>query len=100
MEASSNIGYPILRGIFPPRKTCPKRHSPVDSAHMQSRTFGRTGQKVSEIGHGTWTMGSMWGPRDDKAALDSLTRSLELGVTFIDTAWVYGNGHSEELIAT
>ncbi|MBI4411673.1 MAG: aldo/keto reductase [Deltaproteobacteria bacterium] len=66
---------------------------------MQSRTFGRTGQKISEIGHGTWTMGSMWGPRDDKAALDSLIRSLELGVTFIDTAWVYGNGHSEELIA-
>ncbi|MBI2339759.1 MAG: aldo/keto reductase [Deltaproteobacteria bacterium] len=66
---------------------------------MNYRTLGRTGQKVSEIGHGTWTMGSMWGPRDDKAALDSLVRSLELGVTFIDTAWVYGDGHSEELIA-
>src|SRR3989338_127645 len=66
---------------------------------MQYRIFGRTGEKVSEIGHGTWTMGSMWGPRDDKAALDSLIRALELGVTFIDTAWVYGDGHGEELIA-
>lgn len=66
---------------------------------MHFRTFGRTGEKVSEIGHGTWTMGSWWGPRDDRAALDSLIRSLELGVTFIDTAWVYGEGHSEQLIA-
>lgn len=65
---------------------------------MQYRTFGRTGVEVSEIGHGTWTMGSMWGPRDDKEAINSLIRSLELGVTFIDTAFVYGDGHSEQLI--
>lgn len=45
-------------------------------------------------------MGSMWGPRDDRSALDSLIRSLELGINFIDTAWVYGDGHSEELIAS
>ena len=65
---------------------------------MRNRVFGRTGLKISEIGHGTWTMGSMWGPRDDAAALASLHRSLELGVNFIDTAYVYGDGHSENLI--
>ena len=65
---------------------------------MQTRTFGRTGVAVSEIGHGTWTMGSMWGVKDDDEALRALRRSLELGVSFIDTALVYGYGHSEKLI--
>lgn len=65
---------------------------------MDTRTFGKTHEKISEIGHGTWTMGSMWGPRDDRAALDSLELSIKSGVNFIDTAFVYGDGHSEELI--
>lgn len=43
-------------------------------------------------------MGSMWGPRNDKEAINSIIRSIELGVTFIDTAFVYGDGHSEQLI--
>ncbi len=67
---------------------------------MKYRKFGRTGLELSEIGHGTWGMGSMWGPRDDRAAIDALTRSLELGVNFFDTAIVYGEGHSEGLIAS
>lgn len=65
---------------------------------MKRRVFGRTGVQVSEIGHGTWTMGSMWGPLDDAEATKSLYRSLEQGVNFIDTAFVYGDGHSEQLI--
>lgn len=67
---------------------------------MQNRSFGKTGEVVSEIGYGTWTMGGHWGPRDDRTAIDSLVRALELGVTFIDTAAIYGNGHSEGLIAS
>lgn len=74
-------------------------YSPQNST-MQTRPFGKTNLTISEIGHGTWTMGSMWGPRDDRAAIDALVRSLELGVTFIDTAFVYGDGHSEGLIAS
>lgn len=66
---------------------------------MQYRIFGRTGVSVSEIGHGTWSMGNMWGAKDDKEAVRALRRSLELGVSFIDTAFVYGDGHSEKLIA-
>lgn len=67
---------------------------------MQYRPFGKSGEQVSEIGHGTWTMGGHWGPRDDRTAIDSMVRALELGVTFIDTAAIYGNGHSEGLIAS
>lgn len=65
---------------------------------MHYRTLGKTGLKVSEIGHGTWAMGSMWGPRDDVTARAALRRSLELGVNFFDTAYVYGRGHSERLL--
>jgi len=66
---------------------------------MKSRSFGRTSLQVSEIGQGTWSMGFMWGPPRDDEAVASLLRSLELGVTFIDTAYAYGEGHSERLIA-
>lgn len=65
---------------------------------MQHREFGRTGRPVSEIGFGTWAMGGMWGPRDDKSAKESLHLALDLGVDFFDTAYVYGDGHSEQLI--
>lgn len=66
---------------------------------MRYRPFGTTGRSISEIGIGTWGMGSMWGPRDDAAAIAALRTALDQGVTFIDTAYVYGNGHSEQLIA-
>lgn len=64
---------------------------------MNYRTLGKTGWKVSELGHGMWGMGS-WTGSDDKESLDALHRSVELGVNFFDTAWVYGNGHSEKLL--
>lgn len=67
---------------------------------MQSRTFGRTGRKVSEIGFGSWAIGSAWGAVDDRQAIEALHAALDAGVTFIDTADVYGDdGHSEKLIA-
>jgi len=64
---------------------------------MKYRTLGRTGWKVSELGHGMWGMGA-WTGSDDKASIDALRRSVELGVNFFDTAWIYGNGHSEQLL--
>ncbi|MBX7148867.1 aldo/keto reductase [bacterium] len=67
---------------------------------MKTAIFGRTQVEVSQIGAGTWTMGSMWGPRDDREAINSLVKALNLGITFIDTAWIYGEGHSESLIAS
>lgn len=65
---------------------------------MRYRPLGKTGIQVSEIGHGTWAMGFMWGARNDEEALQALKRGLELGINFIDTAYLYGRGHSERLI--
>jgi aryl-alcohol dehydrogenase-like predicted oxidoreductase len=64
---------------------------------MKLRPFGRTGWKVSEIGYGMWGMGG-WTGSDDAESLDSLSRAVELGCNFFDTAWAYGNGHSERLL--
>ncbi len=58
---------------------------------MEYRELGRTGWKVSTIGLGTWAMGSLWGPVDDKESLATLNRALDLGVNFFDTADVYGS---------
>jgi aryl-alcohol dehydrogenase-like predicted oxidoreductase len=66
---------------------------------MRYRELGRTGWKVSEISFGAWAIGSAWGTVDDNESLAALHRALDLGVNFIDTADVYGMGHSERLIA-
>jgi aryl-alcohol dehydrogenase-like predicted oxidoreductase len=65
---------------------------------MNYRLLGRTGMKVSEVSFGAWAIGSSWGPVDDKESLAALHKAVDLGVNFIDTADVYGNGHSEKLI--
>lgn len=65
---------------------------------MRTRRFGRLGWEVSEVGCGTWGMGS-WTDRDDRQALAALDRAVALGCTFFDTAWAYGDGHSERLLA-
>src|SRR5579863_4542954 len=66
---------------------------------MNYRTLGRTGWHISEIGFGSWGIGGDWGPTEDTSALAALHRAIDLGVNFIDTADVYGDGHSEQLIA-
>jgi aryl-alcohol dehydrogenase-like predicted oxidoreductase len=64
---------------------------------MRYRCFGRTGWNVSEIGYGMWGIGG-WTGSDDKESLDSLQRAVDLGCNFFDTAWAYGDGHSEQLL--
>jgi aryl-alcohol dehydrogenase-like predicted oxidoreductase len=66
---------------------------------MQYRELGRTGWKVSEISFGAWAIGADWGAVDDQDSLAALHRAVDLGVNFIDTADVYGDGRSEQLIA-
>jgi aryl-alcohol dehydrogenase-like predicted oxidoreductase len=66
---------------------------------MRSREFGRTGRKVSEIGFGAWAIGGSWGEVADADATGALNEALDCGMTFIDTADVYGDGRSERLIA-
>lgn len=65
---------------------------------MQYRLLGRTGFNVSAISFGAWAIGGTWGPVDDRNSLSALNRAIDLGVNFIDTADVYGDGHSEKLI--
>ncbi|NZA26467.1 aldo/keto reductase [Luteimonas sp. SJ-92] len=66
---------------------------------MRSRPFGRTGRNLGEIGFGAWAIGAAWGKVDDRASVAALHAALEAGLDFIDTADVYGDGHSERLIA-
>jgi len=64
---------------------------------MKLRRFGRTGWQVSEIGYGMWGMAG-WTGSEDAESLAALQRSIDLGCNFFDTAWAYGDGHSEELL--
>jgi aryl-alcohol dehydrogenase-like predicted oxidoreductase len=66
---------------------------------MEYRELGRTGWKVSSISFGAWAIGSTGGKVDDGESMAALHRCLDLGVNFFDTADVYGDGHSERLLA-
>ena len=65
---------------------------------MEQRTLGRTGRDISVIGLGTWQLGSDWGNVDESEALAVLDAAVEHGVDFFDTADVYGDGRSEQVI--
>ena len=66
---------------------------------MHKRIFGRSGRSVGEVGFGAWAIGAAWGTVDDAQSVAALNAALDSGVDFIDTADVYGDGHSERLIA-
>lgn len=66
---------------------------------METRKLGRYGPEVSVIGFGAWAAGGRgWGQVDDRETMAAIRRSIDLGATFIDTAEVYGGGHSEEIV--
>jgi len=64
---------------------------------MEYRTFGRLGWRVSEVGYGMWGMGE-WSGSDDEESRQSLEEAVDRGCNFFDTAWAYGEGHSERLL--
>lgn len=64
---------------------------------MRYRTFGRTGWSISEIGYGMWGMAG-WTGSDDDESMRALQLAVDCGVNFFDTAWGYGEGHSERLL--
>ncbi|OLS40026.1 aldo/keto reductase [Bacillus sp. MRMR6] len=66
---------------------------------MNYRELGNIGMMVSEVSFGTWAIGGSWGKTSDAEALKSLEFAIDQGVNFFDTADVYGDGHSEELLA-
>jgi aryl-alcohol dehydrogenase-like predicted oxidoreductase len=65
---------------------------------VNTRRLGRTNVDVSEIGFGAWAIGGAWGATDDEESLAAMHTAVESGVTFFDTADVYGDGRSERLI--
>jgi aryl-alcohol dehydrogenase-like predicted oxidoreductase len=69
------------------------------TAGMQYKALGRTGFEVSSVSFGAWAIGGTWGDVDDGESMKTLHRALDLGVNFFDTADVYGDGHSERLLA-
>jgi len=71
---------------------------------MKTKKLGLTDLNLSTIGLGTWAIGGgkwkfSWGPQDDRESISAIQRALELGINWIDTAAVYGLGHSEEIVA-
>src|SRR6202522_2848129 len=71
---------------------------------MQTRQLGNSDMKITPVGFGAWAAGGSgwqfaWGSQDDNDSIAAIHRSLELGVNWIDTAAVYGLGHSEEIVA-
>ncbi len=66
---------------------------------MNTRRLGKTNHQVSEIGFGAWAIGGGWGETDDATSLAAMHAAVDAGVTFFDTADVYGDGRSERLIA-
>lgn len=68
-------------------------------AEIEKRVLGKSGMLVSKLGLGLWAIGgSMWGEVEDRESLDMISAALEMGINFFDTADVYGDGHSEELL--
>jgi aryl-alcohol dehydrogenase-like predicted oxidoreductase len=66
---------------------------------IETRTLGKSGIEVTKMGIGLWAIGgSAWGDTDDADSLNTIDAALEAGITFFDTADVYGDGHSEELL--
>ena len=71
---------------------------------MEKRRLGNSDLMITPVGYGAWAIGGAgweyaWGPQNDRDSVAAIHRSLELGVNWIDTAAVYGTGHSEEIIA-
>ncbi len=81
-------------GSEPASGAAPSLHS----APMEKRILGRTGRAVSVVGLGTWQLGADWGDVGEKEALAVLDAAAGSGITFLDTADVYGDGRSERLI--
>src|SRR5439155_11831629 len=71
---------------------------------MQRRQLGNTDLQITSVGFGAWAIGgggwlAAWGPQDDDDSVAAIHRAVDLGINWIDTAAIYGLGHSEEIVA-
>src|SRR5580700_9640537 len=81
------------------------RHGPRIWRDVSTRRLGNSDLNITPVGFGAWAIGGTgydfaWGKQDDADSIAAIHRSLELGVNWIDTAPVYGTGHSEEIVAS
>ncbi len=72
--------------------------------NLPTRPLGSSGLQITAVGFGAWAIGGggwafSWGPQDDEVSIATMRRALDLGINWIDTAAVYGLGHSEEVVA-
>ena len=70
---------------------------------LPSRPLGRTGMQLSTVGLGAWAMGgagweASWGEQDDDESVATIVHAVECGVNWVDTAPIYGHGHSEDVV--
>src|SRR5215210_5907219 len=66
---------------------------------MQRRALGGSGLEISRIGLGTWAIGGyMWGGQDDAESVHAIHAAVDQGINWVDTAPIYGSGHSEEVV--
>lgn len=70
---------------------------------MHTRQFGKTDMQITPVGLGAWAIGGGgyafgWGPQDDEESINTINRAIDLGINWIDTAAIYGLGHSEEIV--
>lgn len=76
--------------------------NPLEELKMHTRTLGANGPELTVVGFGAWAIGGPWlygwGPVDDETSLKAIKKALDLGINWIDTAAVYGLGHSEEVV--
>ncbi len=71
---------------------------------LPKRALGSSGLELTTVGFGAWAIGGGgwsfgWGPQDDELSIATMRRALDLGINWIDTAAIYGLGHSEEMVA-
>src|SRR5258708_20913164 len=77
----------------------------ITKPDLKTKRLGNSDLFITPVGFGAWAIGGSgwefgWGEQDDKAAIAAIHRALELGINWIDTAAVYGMGHSEEVVAS
>src|SRR5439155_3259165 len=81
----------------------PTRRSSIMRTTLPTRQLGTTDLNITRVGFGAWAVGGGgwafgWGPQDDNESIAAMNHALDLGVNWIDTAGVYGRGHSEEIV--
>src|SRR6185437_5311272 len=86
------------------RSSIEKSMQTVESVDMTTRQLGNSDMQITAIGFGAWAIGGGgwqfgWGSQDDNDSVAAIQRALDLGINWIDTAAVYGLGHSEEVVA-